>query len=86
MAPPPPGIQSDNFGFCLLHDLAHPGRHFQDREGNVFIDDLQLHNRDGERDREADGGNDRRLCLFAVTKQIAPIRMEDTVLRFRQRA
>lgn len=48
----------DNFWFCLLHELAHLGRHFQDGKGEVFIDDLQLrernHERDDDREREAD--------------------------------
>ena len=48
----------DNFWFCLLHELAHLGRHFLDGNGEVFIDDLQLrernHDRDDEREREAD--------------------------------
>tara|TARA_R110002072_G_scaffold123127_1_gene258320 strand:+ start:1382 stop:2611 length:1230 start_codon:yes stop_codon:yes gene_type:complete len=48
----------DNFWFCLLHELAHIGRHFPDGNGGIFIDDLQLrernHERDDEREREAD--------------------------------
>jgi HTH-type transcriptional regulator/antitoxin HigA len=48
----------DNFWFCLLHELAHLGRHFQNGNDEVFIDDLQLrernHERDDERERQAD--------------------------------
>ena len=48
----------DNFWFCLLHELAHLGRHFPDGKSEVFIDDLQLrernHERDDDREREAD--------------------------------
>ncbi len=48
----------DNFWFCLLHELAHLGRHFRDGKDEVFIDDLQLrernHERDDDREREAD--------------------------------
>ncbi len=48
----------DNFWFCLLHELAHLGRHFPDENGEIFIDDLKLrernHERDDEREREAD--------------------------------
>ena len=48
----------DNFWFCLLHELAHLGWHFQEGDGEVFIDDLQLrernHERDDERESEAD--------------------------------
>ena len=34
----------DNFWFCLLHELAHIGRHMPDGNGEVFIDDLDLRN------------------------------------------
>jgi HTH-type transcriptional regulator / antitoxin HigA len=48
----------DNFWFCLLHELAHLGRHFNNGDGEVFIDDLQLrernHERDDIREQEAD--------------------------------
>lgn len=48
----------DNFWFCLMHELAHLGRHFPNRNGEVFIDDLQSHDRynrhDDIREREAD--------------------------------
>ena len=47
----------DNFWFCLLHELAHLGRHFAGFNDGVFIDDLQLRERGGEydeREREAD--------------------------------
>lgn len=37
----------DNFWFCLLHELAHVGRHMDDGEGDAFVDDLTL--RDMER-------------------------------------
>lgn len=36
----------DNFWFCLLHELAHLGRHIPNGDGGVFIDDLQLRERD----------------------------------------
>lgn len=48
----------DNFWFCLLHELAHLGRHFAMGEVDVFIDDLELgerhSGRDDDREREAD--------------------------------
>lgn len=44
----------DNFWFCLLHELAHLGRHF----GEVFIDDLQLRERNGDRDDEREAEAD----------------------------
>ena len=34
----------DNFWFCLLHELAHVGRHMDDGEGDAFVDDLTLRN------------------------------------------
>lgn len=40
----------DNFWFCLLHELAHVGRHMDDGEGDAFIDDLTL--------REVEGGRE----------------------------
>ncbi|MGV0035300.1 MAG: helix-turn-helix domain-containing protein [Candidatus Azotimanducaceae bacterium WSBS_2022_MAG_OTU7] len=47
----------DNFWFCLLHELAHLGRHFIN-DADAFIDDLQLRDRnhavDDDREREAD--------------------------------
>lgn len=47
----------DNFWFCLLHELAHLGQHFND-DTDAFIDDLQLRDRDhavdDDREREAD--------------------------------
>jgi HTH-type transcriptional regulator/antitoxin HigA len=47
----------DNFWFCLLHELAHLGRHFNN-DTDAFIDDLQLRDRDhavdDDREREAD--------------------------------
>lgn len=34
----------DSFWFCLLHELAHVGRHMDRNEGNAFVDDLTLRN------------------------------------------
>jgi HTH-type transcriptional regulator/antitoxin HigA len=36
----------DNFWFCLLHELAHVGRHMEGQEDCVFIDDLDLGDKD----------------------------------------
>ena len=49
----------DNFWFCLLHELAHVGRHLDITEPTVFIDDMSLRNnlgfeRDDPREKEAD--------------------------------
>jgi HTH-type transcriptional regulator/antitoxin HigA len=32
----------DNFWFCLLHELAHVGRHLESGEDTAFVDDLTL--------------------------------------------
>jgi HTH-type transcriptional regulator / antitoxin HigA len=40
----------DNFWFCLLHELAHVGRHMDDGEGDAFIDDLTLRDVEGSRE------------------------------------
>ena len=32
----------DNFWFCLLHELAHVGRHMDNNDGHAFVDDLTL--------------------------------------------
>ena len=32
----------DNFWFCLLHELAHVGRHMDNDDGHAFVDDLTL--------------------------------------------
>lgn len=38
----------DNFWFCLLHELAHVGRHLDNNKGNAFIDDQSLRSVKGE--------------------------------------
>jgi len=40
----------DNFWFCLLHELAHVGRHMDNNEGNAFVDDLTLRKVEGARE------------------------------------
>lgn len=39
----------DNFWFCLLHELAHIGRHMDDGGDTSFVDDLTLRDVEGER-------------------------------------
>lgn len=42
----------DNFWFCLLHELAHIGRHMNANGGTPFVDDLTLRASEGaKRDR-----------------------------------
>ncbi len=45
----------DNFWFCLLHELAHVGRHLDNNQGNAFVDDQTLRGAEGRREdpREA---------------------------------
>ena len=49
----------DNFWFCLLHELAHIGRHMDGKRDEVFIDDHNLGVVEGVRrdpkEDEADG-------------------------------
>jgi HTH-type transcriptional regulator/antitoxin HigA len=40
----------DNFWFCLLHELAHVGRHLDNDKGNAFVDDLTLRKQEGGRE------------------------------------
>ena len=46
----------DNFWFCLLHELAHVGRHMDNDDGHAFVDDLSLRRVDAGRQdpREAE--------------------------------
>ena len=39
----------DNFWFCLLHELAHIGRHMDGKCDEAFIDDLSLRDVEGVR-------------------------------------
>ena len=45
----------DNFWFCLLHELAHVGRHLDNNQGNAFVDDQTLRGVEGRQEdpREA---------------------------------
>ncbi len=40
----------DNFWFCLLHELAHVGRHMDNDRGEAFVDDLTLRKLEGRRE------------------------------------
>ena len=40
----------DNFWFCLLHELAHVGRHMDNGRGEVFVDDFTLRRIEGGRE------------------------------------
>ncbi len=40
----------DNFWFCLLHELAHVGRHMEGDGDVVFVEDMTLRDVEGERE------------------------------------
>ena len=48
----------DDFWFCLLHELAHVGRHIDNNDGSAFVDDLTLRavkaGREDAREAQAD--------------------------------
>ncbi|WP_428102438.1 ImmA/IrrE family metallo-endopeptidase [Candidatus Rariloculus sp.] len=48
----------DNFWICLLHELAHVGRHMDNDRGEAFVDDLTLRKigarREDPREAQAD--------------------------------
>ncbi len=48
----------DNFWFCLLHELAHIGRHLKKDGNEIFIDDLDIRGHEAEvinqKEQEAD--------------------------------
>ena len=48
----------DNFWFCLLHELAHLGRHFSPGDGEVFLDQRQFESRGAEHDRREREANE----------------------------
>lgn len=60
----------DNFWFCLLHELAHVGRHLDNDEGNAFVDDLTLRRAEGgredPRERQADDWAEEALIPQAA--------------------
>ena len=49
----------DNFWFCLLHELAHVGRHMDGKKDEAFVDDLSLRGVEGvKRDPKEDEADD----------------------------
>jgi HTH-type transcriptional regulator/antitoxin HigA len=65
----------DNFWFCLLHELAHVGRHLDNNKGNAFVDDLNLRKveggREDPREAQADEWAEEALVPRAVWKASA---------------
>ena len=60
----------DNFWFCLLHELAHVGRHIDTDEGDAFVDDQTLRNVEGRqedpREEQADDWAEEALVPSAI--------------------
>ena len=73
----------DSFWFCLLHELAHVGRHLDRDAGTAFIDDLSLRKPDREledqREVEADQWASEALIPSAQWKT-SPVRTTPTPL------
>ena len=60
----------DNFWFCLLHELAHVGRHMDHDRGCAFVDDLTLRavdrGREDPREEQADEWAEEALVPRAI--------------------
>lgn len=60
----------DHFWFCLLHELAHVGRHMDHNQGVAFFDDLTLRTveggRENPREAQADEWAEEALIPWAV--------------------
>ena len=73
----------DSFWFCLLHELAHIGRHLDRAAGTAFIDDLSLRRPDqgleDEREVEADKWAAEALIPSAEW-EASPVREHPTPL------
>ena len=65
----------DHFWFCLLHELAHVGRHMDHNQGVAFFDDLTLRTVEGERENpreaQADEWAEEALIPWAAWKASA---------------
>ena len=73
----------DSFWFCLLHELAHVGRHLDDDLGDAFVDDLSLSaattDREDPRETEADEWAAEALIPHQIW-EISPARENPTPL------
>ncbi len=60
----------DDFWFCLLHELAHVGRHMDTDNGSAFVDDMSLRKveaeREDPREKEADEWTEEALIPQAA--------------------
>lgn len=65
----------DNFWFCLLHELAHVGRHMESEGDAVFVDDLTLRDADAAprdpRELQADEWAEEALVPRAIWETTA---------------
>jgi HTH-type transcriptional regulator / antitoxin HigA len=68
----------DNFWFCLLHELAHIGRHIENGQGEFFVDDLSLAAGEDRREQEADEWAEEGL-IPAELWNSHPVRTKPTV-------
>ena len=73
----------DNFWFCLLHELAHVGRHMDHDRGSAFVDDLTLRTVDGfredPREQQADEWAEEALIPRAIWNT-SPVRERPTAM------
>ena len=71
----------DNFWFCLLHELAHIGRHMDNDDGHAFVDDLSLRRvdagRQDPREAQADEWAEEALVPRAAW-EASPVRDSPT--------
>ncbi len=67
----------DNFWFCLLHELAHVGRHFDSDPDGLFFDDLKLLEQEqwshDSREAEADSWAEEALIPQGIW-ETSPVR------------
>ena len=73
----------DNFWFCLLHELAHVGRHMDNDRGEAFIDDFTLRKLEGRqedpRETEADEWAEEALIPRSVW-EVSAVRDRPTTM------
>ena len=71
----------DNFWFCLLHELAHVGRHLDHDKGNAFVDDQTLRQLEATREdpREAEADEWAEEALIPETAwEASAVRIQPT--------
>lgn len=71
----------DNFWFCLLHELAHVGRHFDEVNDAGFVDDLSLRGAAGvRRDSKEDEADEwaEEACIPRQIWETSEVRFHPT--------